>query len=401
MQLLQGNCLDVLKVIPDNSIDSVVTDPPYGLSQQKQEDIVECLKAWIDGKPYHHDKKGFMNKSWDGWVPGPEVWRECYRVLKPGGHMLVFSGTRTQDLMGMAVRLAGFEIREQICWVYGSGFPKSLNLPGGYGTALKPAYEPILMVRKPLSGTVEHNFKTWGTGVLNIDGCRIGTEEEIPINKLESWSGFGQKVQPDYEPEVNTKGRWPANFIHDGSDAVVGLFPITKSGTLSPEHDIKECQSIAMSGKNYYNRVKSVFKGSEGSAARFFYCAKTNKKERDAGMDDCETISAGECTGGRKEGSAGLDNPRAGAGRTSGAKNNHPTVKPIALMRYLCKLITPSNGTILDPFLGSGSTGIGATLEGFDFIGIELSPEYLAIAQKRIDYWKKEEEKKDPQTLMF
>jgi site-specific DNA-methyltransferase (adenine-specific) len=140
---------------------------------------------------------------------------------------------------------------------------------------------------------------------------------------------------------------------------------------------------------------------SGGSAARFFYSAKVSKKERDAGMDDCETISAGECTGGRKEGSAGLDNPRAGAGRTSGAKNNHPTVKPIALMRYLCKLITPSNGTILDPFLGSGSTGIGATLEGFDFIGIELSPEYLAIAQKRIDYWKKEEEKKDPQTLMF
>jgi site-specific DNA-methyltransferase (adenine-specific) len=242
MQLLQGNCLDVLKEIPDNSVDSIVTDPPYGLS--------------------------FMGKKWDYDVPSVEIWKECLRVLKPGGHLLAFAGTRTQHRMAVRIEDAGFEIRDMIAWVYGSGFPKSLDISkqidkaagaerevvgrgngglhhkasvtnfanwdtdhsakghditapappeakqwDGWGTSLKPSFEPITIARKPLIGTVAANVLAYGTGGINIDGCRVETEEEIPINKLESWSGFGQKVQPDYKQEVNSKGRWPANLI--------------------------------------------------------------------------------------------------------------------------------------------------------------------------------------------
>ena len=335
-----GDCLDVLKTIESGSIDAIVTDPPYGLA--------------------------FMGKKWDYDVPSVEVWAECLRVLKPGGHLLAFAGTRTQHRMACRIEDAGFEIRDMIAWVYGSGFPKSLDVSkaidkaagaerevvgkelhrkrsssggimntveipryntittpatpeaqqwAGWGTALKPSLEPITMARKPLIGTVAENVLEHGTGAINVDGCRVGTDDtRAPSYRMTSkgkpGGGYGNDMDYTRSGLVagSACGRWPANFIHDGSDEVTDL---------------------------------------AGSAARFFYCPKASRAEREEGI--------------------------------------HPTVKPIDLMAYLCRLITPPGGTILDPFTGSGSTGVAALREGFKFIGIELNAEYAEIAQKRIE----------------
>jgi DNA modification methylase len=346
-ELIHGDCIEVLRAMPDCSVDAVVTDPPYGLS--------------------------FMGKKWDYDVPGVMVWAECLRVLKPGGHLLAFAGTRTQHRMAVRIEDAGFEIRDMIAWVYGSGFPKSLDvskaidkaagaerevlgvdeakkarfgkafdgsvsdtqiwpsaprniditIPAtpeakqwqGWGTALKPALEPITVARKPLIGTVAENVLQHGTGAINVDGCRVGTEEIIDFKRKENAitaSGWKDVNRNPYKQ--HSQGRWPANFIHDGSEEVVGL-----------------C----------------------GSAARFFYCAKASKRDRDEG-------------------------------------NNHPTVKPTDLMRYLCRLVTPPDGLVLDPFMGSGSTGKAAVLEGFRFIGIEREEEYCEIAKARIKHAQRE-----------
>jgi len=286
-----------MSMMPDASVDAIVTDPPYEL--------------------------GFMGKGWDksGIANNVEMWREALRVLKPGGHLLAFSGTRTYHRMVCAIEDAGFEVRDQIGWVYSQGFPKSKNLDGqwqGWGTALKPAWEPICVARKPLIGTVAENVLAHGTGAMNIDGCRVGTDENLnggaysggnkDLSKATSYAtgvNAGEFVQPS--------GRWPANIIHDGSDEVVGAFP----------------------GEG------------DGSAARFFYCAKASRADR-------------------------------------GDANIHPTVKPTDLMRYLCRLVTPPGGVVLDPFMGSGSTGKAAMLEGFQFIGIDMTPEYVEIARARI-----------------
>lgn len=391
--------------LADNSIDAVVTDPPYGLS--KEPDMMEVMKHWMNGDDYVHTGGGFMGKSWDSFVPGPSIWKEVFRVLKPGGHLLAFFGSRTYDLGTLAIRLAGFEIRDQIMWVYGSGFPKSLDVSkaidkaagverekiridaskvrnpkaagsgkdgaegaarpwieealkkgyhekdsdipatneakqwSGWGTALKPAHEPICVARKPLCGTVAENVLTHSTGALNIDGCRItdGTETGkekptyVPNNGNEVYgAGMGGG---SWE---NTKGRWPANFVHDGLNA------------------------------------------EEWS--RFFYCAKASKADRDDGVSLAAT-SAAEMVD-RDADSAGMNSPRAGAGRTSGARNDHPTVKPTALMQWLVRLVTPPGGTVLDPFTGSGSTGKACMLEGFEFIGFEMDPHYCEIADQRI-----------------
>lgn len=412
-----GDCLDILRTMPDNSVDAVVTDPPYGLS--------------------------FMGKRWDYDVPSEDIWRECLRVLKPGGHLLAFAGTRTQHRMAVRIEDAGFEIRDMIAWVYGSGFPKSLdvskaidkanaevgrlhkftswmrttglkaaqidritatNMGGhyltaasqpaiptpalwellrphcgeipkwvdqlvariaaerevvgqgsgaistrkelrndkgtvwgadsstfnitapatpaarqwqGWGTALKPALEPITVARKPLIGTVAENVLTWGTGGVNVDASRVCGE----------------------------KGRWPANLIHDGSEEATELL---------------------------------------GGAQRFFYCAKASKRDRDEGCEGMEA-KAGDTWG-------------EGIGHASGSdvqrRNHHPTVKPTDLMRYLCRLVTPPEGTVLDPFMGSGSTGKAAVLEGFNFIGIEREPEYLEIARARITHAQEQKDSK-------
>lgn len=362
-QLHVGRCEEVLKTLPDNSVDAIVTDPPYGLS--------------------------FMNHKWDYDVPTVDQWRECLRVLKPGGHLLAFGGSRTYHRLVVNAEDAGFEIRDQILWIYGSGFPKSHNLDGdfdGWGTALKPAHEPIVMARKPFKQTVSANMNEHGTGAINIDACRIPTDEALNggAGGLLSHQRDGTEPVADYEQAP--EGRWPANIIHDGSEAVVSVFPDAKG----QQGDLKETGRARPSHGRYGDmappKAHAARMESEKSAARFFYCAKVKPKERDEGLERFIATSASDMTGGRKEGSVGINDPRAGAGRTNGAKNNHPTVKPIALMSYLCRLITPPGGTVLDPWMGSGSTGRAAIEEGFNFIGIDLNPDYVTIASARIAY---------------
>jgi site-specific DNA-methyltransferase (adenine-specific) len=340
-----------------------------------------------------------MGKRWDYDVPSVDVWAECLRVLKPGGHLLAFAGTRTQHRMAVRIEDSGFEIRDMIAWVYGSGFPKSLDVSKaidkaagaereiigkmenpassiysqsenemsrdvpitapatpeakqwqGWGTALKPALEPITVARKPLIGTVAENVLQHGTGAINVDGGRVGTEtiEQRHVHRIDGGKGIGAAAVGHKQKQSGTvttsQGRWPANFIHDGSEEATDLL---------------------------------------GASARFFYCAKASKADRDEGCDKLQERSAGECVD-RVEGSAGMESPRAGAGRTSGSRNHHPTVKPTDLMRYLCRLVTPPSGIVLDPFMGSGSTGKAAMLEGFAFVGIEREAEYIDIAKARI-----------------
>jgi DNA modification methylase len=325
-----GDCLDLLRAMPDCSVDSVCCDPPYGLS--------------------------FMGKKWDYDVPAVEVWAECLRVLKPGGHLLAFAGTRTQHRMAVRIEDAGFEIRDMIAWVYGSGFPKSHNLKGdwkGWGTALKPAIEPITMARKPFPGTVAANVAEWGTGAVNVDGCRVGTSERMSHGgRQHTEVGYGGGTADDgsFATQQHPAGRWPSNLIHDGSEEVLAGFP------------------------------------GEGdkSAARFMYCPKASKADRDSGCEGLEerviTITEGHGRGNintSKGDGTGLRENRP-------RRNTHATVKPTALMQYLCRLVTPPGGTVLDPFTGSGSTGKAAMLEGFSFIGLEREAEYVEIARRRI-----------------
>ena len=624
--LLHGDCIEKLKTLPDCSVDAVVTDPPYGLA--------------------------FMGKRWDYDVPTVEVWVECLRVLKPGGHLLAFAGTRTQHRMAVRIEDAGFEIRDMIAWVYGSGFPKSLDvskaidkaagaerqatgrilsvtgnrangssalaksglgavgvgpqlhmetapateaarqwqgwgtalkpaletvtfaskpytdeqerdiilsnlirlearlwllssasaaarssassqnehgaacaiaqwsaeevtntraalcdlmgtslfesatntslsivsswrrilaeswsdgsmsttetksstttdlrtlkfslsqitpasiikacsLPGGFsanastaeshfnasvsllqsirtlsatepaisleaencrGAGVKPSLDPCIMARKPLIGTVAENVLKYGTGAINIDACRVGFQGEADKaaaaaaaaqrscqdqNKNRTAYGKFNNGAASLEPYLNgmDKGRWPANLIHSGEPEVVELFPQTKSGNLN-QASVKAADRIYGGGFGNGKTNPRLFQANEGSAARFFYCAKASKADRDEGCEGLEYRTAGEMVD-REEGSAGINNPRAGAGRTGGARNHHPTVKPVSLMRYLCRLVTPPGGIVLDPFMGSGSTGKGAVLEGFRFIGIERDPDYIQIAESRIKH---------------
>jgi site-specific DNA-methyltransferase (adenine-specific) len=330
--LFVGDCLDILKGYPDNHFDSVVTDPPYGLS--------------------------IMRSRWDYDVPSEDTWRECLRVLKPGGHLLAFAGTRTQHRMGVRIEDAGFEIRDILMWAHSQGFPKSLDVGkaikkvagaerakqwDGWGTALKPALEPITMARKVLTKgtTVAANVLEWGTGGINIDACRVPASEALVRPSIDRQDnavlgkGLGAGVQ------VEPSGRWPSNFTHDGSDEVLGLFPESKSTKGNGKSKI----NTFVAGGPVWNDSNTY--ADSGSAARFFYCAKASKSERGEG-------------------------------------NTHSTVKPIALMRYLCRLVTPPGGLVLDPFMGSGTTGCAAVAEGFRFVGIDLSAEYVEIARKRI-----------------
>ena len=403
LKLFHGDCLKVLPTLEENSVDSIVTDPPYEL--------------------------GFMGKKWDatGVAFNVDVWREAYRVLKPGGHLLAFSGSRTYHRMAVAIEDAGFEIRDQIMWVYGSGFPKSMAIDKqldkqlgverevvgrnpnsrenstkdntlfesgtvgktdyitkpsseeakkweGWGTALKPAHEPIVLARKPLEGTVVNNILKHGVGGINIDDSRV-PGEEIPINKLEMWSGFGEKVKPEYEQEMNNKGRFPANLIHDGSEEVTELFPRAKGGAY-PAKRGKAVSTTFASGQETEGGFRAM--GDDGSAARFFYCAKANKRDRNDGLDGFEVKRPDTRT---KTGMGTFDEKGVAA-----QSNHHPTVKPIALMQYLVRLITPPTGIVLDPFMGSGSTGKACMYEGFGFIGIDQSEEYVKISQARIDF---------------
>lgn len=367
--LVQAECTEFLKTMPDGSVDAIVTDPPYGLS--------------------------FMGKAWDYDVPQAALWREVLRVLKPGGHMVAFFGSRTYHRGVVQIEDAGFEVRDSLMWLYGTGFPKSLNLPGGVGTALKPAHEPIVLARKPLNGTVASNVQAHGTGALNIDGCRVGTEgatkrsgqADYPKNpdgtedRSQGWARTGHEIV-----ELN-KGRWPANVLLD-EEAAAALD--VQSGTLKTRGNKGQSMGVSKGDTALQNSAvrfsgAEYNHGGEGGASRFFYCAKASRAERDRGCEALPAKSGGEATD-REDGSAGVDNPRAGAGRTGGARNHHPTVKPVALMRWLVRLITPPGGTVLDPFTGSGTTGIAALEEGFNFIGVEMSEEYAAIAKARLEH---------------
>lgn len=390
--VINMECLIGMRMmLADNSIDAVVTDPPYGLS--KQPDMNEVLRHWLNGDDYVHTGGGFMGKTWDSFVPGPSVWKEVFRVLKPGGHLLAFFGTRTYDLGTLAIRLAGFEIRDQIDWVYGSGFPKSLDVSKatdneqwqGWGTALKPAHEPICVARKPLTGTVAENVLQFGTGGMNIDDCRteLNGDFKSSANGRPSITGLSDNYDPSTANQPDTQGRWPANFIHDGSDEVVSLFP-AKAGAAAPVKGTEQSEVTNSIYGKFNDRLPGQFYSDSGSAARFFYCAKASKSDRDEGVM-LAMVTAAEMTD-REPDTDGLNSPRAGAGRTSGARNNHPTVKPTALMQWLVRLVTPPGGKVLDPFTGSGSTGKACAIEGFDFIGFEMDPHYCEIAKQRIAY---------------
>ena len=413
--LYEGDCRSVLPCVSDCSVDSIVCDPPYEL--------------------------GFMGKGWDrsGIAYEVSVWRECLRILKPGAHLLAFGGSRTYHRLACAIEDAGFEIRDQIQWLYGSGFPKSLDVskaidaasgadravieirvgpvPGthggsgryghgedrsttspatdaakqwdGWGTALKPAHEPIVLARKPLIAAVAENVLQHGTGGLNIDGCRIETGDKIaPFGSpRKSVGGLLNKTEEAREGyEQSDLGRWPANVIHDGSDEVLAGFPETDNSRASMRGTMGKTPFSGLDGSGR-NPTTNSFRGhadTGGSAARFFYCAKATQEDRNEGLEDLPLQSAGAVTD-RKDGSAGLNSPRAGAGRTNGSRNPHPTVKPTELMRYLCRLITPPGGLVLDPFCGSGSTGKAAMLEGLRFVGIELNADYCELAQRRIE----------------
>lgn len=413
VRLICGDSLEVLRSLPDCSVDSIVSDPPYGLS--------------------------FMGCKWDYDVPTVEVWRECLRVLKPGGHLLAFAGTRTQHRMAVRIEDAGFEIRDMIAWVYGSGFPKSMDVskaidkaagaerevvsqgsavkrmvPGaeqnatgswakdgdreyvptvtkpateagstweGWGTALKPAMEPITVARKPFPGTVAANVLNHGTGALNIEACRVAVVDAAYARNCSGDRNAAGTRSSEAQGVTSLRagggsassGRWPANLIHDGSAEVVALFP-AQAGASAP---VKGTEPTAngFSGSVKYSgmreRVPGAFHDDIGSAARFFYCAKTSKKDRHEGM-----------TAPGPQFKHGTTLRQIENATTTG--NTHPTVKPTDLMRYLCRLVTPPGGVVLDPYMGSGSTGKAAILEGFGFIGCDNVESHVAIATARV-----------------
>jgi site-specific DNA-methyltransferase (adenine-specific) len=333
-----------------------------------------------------------MGKGWDRGVPGAEFWQEALRVAKPGAHLLAFGGTRTFHRLTVAIEDAGWEIRDCVMWLYGSGFPKSHNGPWG-GTALKPAWEPVIVARKPLSGTVADNVLRYGTGALNIDGCRVGAEgggthctNRDEDGKCRGHRSPGTTWDTFHGPD-SSGGRWPANVMHDGSAEVVAGFPMTGGsgdGTPRLAYGIGGTGSGAYHGGGSGAMVATY--ADSGSAARFFYCAKASRTDRDEGCDNLPARSGADAVE-RDEGSAGLQSPRAGAGRTADTvRNFHPTVKPTDLMRYLCRLVTPPAGLVLDPFCGSGSTGKAALLEGLRFVGVDLDPAHVAIAEARCQF---------------
>ncbi len=461
--LFQGDCVESLKLLNPESVHSVITDPPAGI--------------------------GFMNKTWDSDKGGRDQWvawlagvlREAMRVLKPGGHALVWALPRTSHWTATALEDAGMEVRDVVMHLFGTGFPKSLNISkamdaaagwapaathiaedahrwGGWGTALKPAAEHWILARKPFETTVAKNVIAHDTGGLNIDACRIGGNVEemrgrsggaVAENSVYQ-KGVGQEPGTIWEP--NNSGRWPANVClsHvEGGCRLVGTKDVSANGAIGKDtaaaaradsvamqaHDVPrgewkphgngdgtetvevwECvegcavavldaqsgvlKSGAWDGNRNTPKTKNTFgtfdgrqeagkKGDSGGASRFFYVAKPSRSERDAGCELLPVKSGAEATD-REDGQAGLQNPRAGAGRGGGARNHHPTVKSIALMRWLIRLITPPGGTVLDLFMGSGSTGVAALAEGFDFAGMEQDPEYMKIAQARISHALKE-----------
>lgn len=361
--LLQGDCLEVMKDIPDNSVDAVVTDPPYGLS--------------------------FMGKKWDYDVPSKEIWVEAIRVLKPGGHLLSFGGTRTYHRMVINIEDAGFEIRDQIQWLYGSGFPKSMNIKEGsfkgWGTGLKPANEPIVMARKPLEKglTVAENVIKYSCGAINIDASRIEAEKPIEQGRAGRSVAESTSYHDGLQPIERTfkSGRWPANIILDEIAAeILDIQAGPKPSPLGKNSNKSKGQtSIFGIGAGVENEA---FRDGD-KISRFFYVAKASRRERNAGLEGTPHKKSSEIGYGIRS-NVGNRAPGKTSSEDHSSQNYHPTVKPIKLMEYLIKLITPPSGVVLDPFMGSGSTGIAAKNLGFTFIGIEKDENYFKIAEKRI-----------------
>lgn len=344
--LHQADCLDVLRTMPDASVHAIVTDPPYGLADHKPAAVITALTAWANGdRASVPDGKGFMGRAWDAFVPPPAVWDECLRVLKPGGHMLVFAGTRTVDLMGLSIRLAGFEIRDSVAWMHGQGFPKGK-------TQLKPAFEPVLMCRKPLIGTLVRNIDEHGTGAVNIDACRVQSAEKLvrPSIARDDNEVFGKGLGAGIQ--VEPEGRWPTNVVLDEHAAAEldEQSGVTKDGVAGPKSG---GFGGGMFGDGIPDNVGQVGYGGSGGASRFFpvfkYQAKAPSKER----------------------------PKVDG-------KSHPTVKPLELMRWLVRLVTPPGGTVLDPFAGSGTTGQAAALEGFECVLIEFEADHIPLIEKRL-----------------
>lgn len=348
-----GDSAEILPQLSGQDLHACVTDPPYGLR--------------------------FMGRRWDCDVPTVALWQAVLAVLPPGAHLLAFAGTRTQHRMTTRIEDAGFEIRDMLAWVYGSGFPKSHNLEGdweGWGTALKPALEPITLARAPLAGTVAANVLAHRAGAMNVDACRVGsTVESWPTSR--SYAA-GQKQPGGIGATQSTgpppHGRWPANLLHDGSAEVLAGFPDARSNNTQDYSGPLKPRLGFVGGTS--SREVPARTDITGSAARFFYCAKASKEDRDEGLDGFGYSTTHD---GRK---TAIDNPYLRAETVR--RNHHPTVKPTALMRWLCRLVTPPGGTVLDPFAGSGSTGKAALHEGFRFIGIERDPEHCRLAAARL-----------------
>lgn len=516
--VVNGNNLELLKNYPDNYFDAVVTDPPYGLG--KEPDAVEVMRSWIEAG-YHEVKgSGFMGKEWDAFVPQPIFWKEVFRVLKHGGHVLAFYGTRTYDWGVMAMRFAGFEVRDTIYWHYGSGFPKSHNIGkaidklhgaerevigakirlgdkkaykyketedyvtmgkqysqrmetapatdqakqwDGWGSALKPASEPIVLARKPLEKglSIAENVLKWGTGGINIDGCRVGISRpqtntnEDKFNKWKEQDGVSR--QNSNNPDLDTnKGRFPANLVmshhpececkglkkvgsgkeggnnYEGNTYVVeGFVPknspkansnygeetiedwtchedcpiriMDEQSGISKSNPRTTCDRRTNSTHEYGFKSDAYSPHNDsGGASRFFYCAKASKSERNKGLDGFEEKkgstnhnSSGRDIGrkqfcqicDKRQGACKCEQPNFSNENPNKRANSHPTVKPVKLMQYLVRLVTPPNGVVLDPFCGSGTTGIACKLEGFQFVGMEQDAEYCKIAEARIMNW--------------
>lgn len=477
VRILQGDCIDVMRTLDAESIDAIVTDPPYGIgfmgkAWDHADIVARAERRAGHAQPPHRDgsartsprralaeEAGAYDLSPTGMRAFHDWTREwaiqALRVLKPGGHLLSFASTRTYHRMTCGIEEAGFEIRDQIgnviesdthvqrfmgslsdeqrqafascidesqfggmlSWMFGSGFPKSRNLDGdwkGWGTALKPAWEPIVLARKPLSGTVARNVELYGVGALNIDDCRVETGDDlnggaysgalrqrgeytstdsvdgaVALSRLNR--GVGEYTAP--------AGRWPANVIHDGSDEVLATFPNAPGqiADASTSADARKTQNVYGAMRRGRGEESSADSGNagavgfkmrpgarrldEGSAARFFYCAKTSRAERNMGCSELPDVQ-----GGMVSNTSGQHITRRDGGAPGPTKNGHPTVKPIALMRYLVRLVTPPGGTVLDPFLGSGSTACACVFEGFNCIGIEKDTDngYIEIAQARV-----------------
>lgn len=390
-ELIHADCRDVMANMGDDSVDAVCTDPPYHLASiVKRFGPGQAPQQFGTDGAYARAARGFMGQTWDGGdiAFDADLWREVLRVLKPGGFLLAFSGTRTYHRMAVAIEDAGFEIRDMLEWIYGSGFPKG-SVVDGRGPALKPAHEPICMARKPFRGSIARNVALHGTGALNIDACRIAGEPVARIAHDASSSsatpGYGGGLAGGSRTDPHTAGRFPANVLHDGSDEVVVQFPIDAGANSKASGPSLRTESASVAMRPFAglpDGVEPQFHGDQGSAARFFYCAKASKRDRDEGCEHLPPQPAGMVSE-----NSGPHLTRRDEGYEVAARaNHHPTVKPTPLMRWLCRLVTPPGGIVFDPFTGSGSTGKAALLEGLRFLGAEMTADYIPIARARMDW---------------